>query len=54
MIEGMDGNNLKLKDLENGMKVKIMAYKPRFNGHAYLYTSERGKYTRTHNVKVMQ
>ena len=54
MMVDMNGNNLKLKDLRNGMKVKIKAYKPSYIGYEYLYTTETGKYARTHNIKVMQ
>ena len=54
MIEDMNGDNLKLKELRNGMKVRVKAYKPHFTEYKYLYTSEIGKYIRTHNRKVMQ
>ena len=50
----MNGDNLKLKDLRNGMKVRVRAYKPYFTDYKYLYTTEGGKYIRTHNRKVMQ
>ena len=50
----MNGDNLKLKDLRNGMKVRVKAYNPHFTGYKYLYATNIGKYIRTHNRKVMQ
>ena len=43
MIEDMNGDNLKLKELRNGMKVRVKAYKPHFTEYKYLYTTEGGK-----------
>ena len=54
MIEDMNGDNLKLKDLRNGMKVRVKTYKPHFTGYKYLYATAIGKCKMTHNRKVMQ
>ena len=54
MIENMNGNIPKLKDLTSGMKVKIKAYETHSIGYEYLYTTKEGKYARLHNIKVMQ
>ena len=47
MIEDMNGDNLRLKDLKSGMMVKVKAKNPHFIGYKYLYTSYIGKYVRT-------
>ena len=54
MIEAMNGDNLKLKDLRKGMKVRVKTYKPHFTGYKYLYATAIGKCKMTHNRKVMQ
>ena len=54
MIEDMNGDNLKLRDLKNGLKVRLKAYKPHFIDYKYLYTTEEGKYVRTRNRKFMK
>ena len=50
----MNGDNLKLKDLRKGMKVRVKTYKPHFTGYKYLYATNIGKYIRKHIRKVMQ
>ena len=54
----IDGNSLKLSDVQNGMLVKIRAKNVHWQGYEYLYTSENnpdwGKYFAIQEIKIRQ
>ena len=52
----VDGNSLKLRDITDGMHVKIRAMNVEWPGYEYLYTAEglRGKYLAIFTIKTLQ
>ena len=59
MITDKDGNPLKLSEVKDGMKVKIVAKDIHFEGWQYLYTSREtipgnGKYLRAYSLSFRQ